>query len=362
MPVNIRRMLPVFLFGCISLLSASEGAHTPEKRSAAADTVSFYTNYIVTAEASAQSPEEVRHHPSGGIQAQRNAEAAAKDNLMRVCGKLIVDGEHTVADLYAQNDAFGHAVSGAVSSARLMSVGHAANATVTVRMGLPLTGANGIMHEAILSLAVTRSIEYGKLFPALPPELAGTNFTGLIIDARDIDAACAFFPSLFDTRGVLVYGIPYVDQRAAAHNGLVRYVRGVGEVDRMLTRMKNLAALNAIAAKATRLIEITAEAEHMKFIEDVSHFMISKTVLEKTKEMNRIKFAEEFIKRAKLEHEKKLDTTWRLGRNPYRIVGWRTRGLNRCDIIIDDYDARIIVGNAKLQSALRECRAVIIVP
>ncbi len=50
-----------------------------------------------------------------------------------------------------------------------------------------------------------------------------------------------------------------------------------------------------------------------------------------------------------------------IGRNPYNVVAWRTRGRLSSDLVIGNEDASIIMSGAKLKSALKNCKVVFII-
>lgn len=50
-----------------------------------------------------------------------------------------------------------------------------------------------------------------------------------------------------------------------------------------------------------------------------------------------------------------------IGKNPYNIVAWRTRGRLSSDLVIGNEDASIIMSGDKLKSALKNCKVVFII-
>lgn len=50
-----------------------------------------------------------------------------------------------------------------------------------------------------------------------------------------------------------------------------------------------------------------------------------------------------------------------IGKNPYNIVAWRTRGRLSSDLVIGNEDASIIMSGTKLKSALKNCKVVFII-
>ena len=50
-----------------------------------------------------------------------------------------------------------------------------------------------------------------------------------------------------------------------------------------------------------------------------------------------------------------------LGKNPYNVVAWRTRGRLSSDLVIGNEDASIITSGAKLKTALKNCKVILII-
>ncbi len=50
-----------------------------------------------------------------------------------------------------------------------------------------------------------------------------------------------------------------------------------------------------------------------------------------------------------------------IGKNPYNVVAWRTRGRLSSDLVIGNEDASIIMSGDKLKSALKNCKVVFII-
>lgn len=50
-----------------------------------------------------------------------------------------------------------------------------------------------------------------------------------------------------------------------------------------------------------------------------------------------------------------------IGKKPYHVVAWRTRGRNSADLVIGNEDASIILSSSKLKNAINNCKVVFII-
>ena len=50
-----------------------------------------------------------------------------------------------------------------------------------------------------------------------------------------------------------------------------------------------------------------------------------------------------------------------IGKKPYNVVAWRTRGRLSSDLVIGNEDASIIMSGVKLKTALKNCKVVFII-
>lgn len=360
-------MLRAVVFLACSLLMGSPAAHSPLMRSLSRGEIVF-SNYTVYAEGTAL--------PTAGprmavrVQTQRAAEETAAANLIASASGIIVSADTTVADLAAVS-AFHRGLLASFAKYALVSVRFHTNESVTVRLSVPLLGKDNLIARARESLLLDAQARSGVIPPIVQAE-AGTNFTSLIIDARDVNPEPALFPAVYDDTGMLLYGVAFADGAAVIKHGLVSYISASGmdhdhvrEVERLrelhaLSRALRPVLLERDMRKKERGLEsFAAGSAKQRWAKDVAQ-SIDRTMQLRTSVNNKVLAIDESIKREVSASEKKLKNS-RWGYAPYYAVAWRIRGAKRCDIVIAPDDGRVILGNRSLASAMKDCRVGIII-
>ncbi|MEK6796471.1 MAG: hypothetical protein AABZ39_16960 [Spirochaetota bacterium] len=364
----MHKYLCAFVFLACSLLLGSAPAHRTLTRILSRGEIVF-SEYTMYAEGKAQAKVD------GPLQAvrirtQRTAEETAAANLLASASGIIVSADTTVGDLAASSEV-NRRILRSLSRYSLVSVNFLTNEAVSVRLSVPLLGADNLIaitRESTLNDALART---GTVTPKTYQE-AGTNFTSLIIDAHDVNAECALLPAIYDTAGTLIYGIAYADGASVSRHGLVSYLSSSGIDNDYISDMEKLRELHALARalkpillerdlrKKERALEVfDASAEKTRWAKSVAE-SIDRTMHMRTSVNNKATTIDEAIRRATKDIEKRLKGT-RFGYAPFFVTAWRVRGAKKCDLVIAPDDGRIVLGNRTLLAAMKECRVAIIV-
>ena len=173
----------------------------------------------------------------GTPQARPNALRAAKldayRNLLEVINGVRVDSSTTVKDFAVESDIINTQVQGIVKGAQAMEPEYLSDGTVEVTVRMPLSGnfASVIIPKLLekrlaptpapVAPAALAAPAAAPAAPAAPPEV----FTGLVVDARGIQARPAMSPRIIDEKGVEVYGSMNVEREYAVQQGMSGYAR-----------------------------------------------------------------------------------------------------------------------------------------
>jgi hypothetical protein len=174
--------------------------------------------------------------------ALRAAQLDAYRNLLEVVKGVRVTSESYMGDFVTKSDEVRAAVSGLVRGAQIVKKEYLSDGTVEVTMRMSLSGA---LMQVILpkvvevektekppvvmppkqSIEVAPEKEEVTTVPPAPKAPAGVVYTGLVIDARGIQARPAMSPKILDENGQEVYGSMQVDREFAVQQGMSGYAR-----------------------------------------------------------------------------------------------------------------------------------------
>jgi hypothetical protein len=162
--------------------------------------------------------------------ALRAAKIDALRNLLEITKGVQVDSTTTVKDFTVESDVINTQVNGLVKGAVVMDQQYMSDGTVEVRLRMPLYGD-------LARIIVPASIEKRKEMkepekPAVPAPLAAAPpapvvYTGMVVDARGIQARPAMLPRIFDQDGKEIYGSANVDREFAVQQGMSGYARNL---------------------------------------------------------------------------------------------------------------------------------------
>jgi hypothetical protein len=213
------------------------------------------------------------------LMALRAAKVDALRNLLEITKGVQVDSATSVKDFTVESDVINTQVSGLVKGAVVVDQQYLSDGTVEVRLRMPLYGN---LAQIIMPLAIAKPpaapapSEPVAPAPAVTASAAPIAYTGMVVDARGIQARPAMSPRVFDEDGKEVYGSSNVDREYAVQQGMSGYAR-----DLTAAQSNQRVTANPVTVKALRtngpgksdLIisnadaqQIRASAENMTFM------------------------------------------------------------------------------------------------
>jgi len=215
--------------------------------------------------------------------AMRAAKVDAYRNLLEITKGVQVDSATTVKSFTVESDVINTQVNGLVKGAQVVKTDYMSDGTVEVTLRIPLYG--GILAQTIMPLAIAK--------PPVPPApsvleapapaitapaapAAPVAYTGMVVDARGIQARPAMSPRVFDEDGKEVYGSANVDREYAVQQGMSGYARDLNAAQsnqRVTVNPITVKALKTSGPGKSDLIisnadaqQIRASAENMTFM------------------------------------------------------------------------------------------------
>ena len=218
--------------------------------------------------------------------ALRAAKVDAYRNLLEITKGVQVDSATTVKDFTVESDVINSSVSGMVRGAEVVKTEYMSDGTAEVTLRISLYG-NGNLAKIIMPSAMAKppappapsepaAPVPAAPIPAITAPAAPVAYTGMVVDARGIQARPAMSPRVFDEDGKEVYGSSNVDRVYAVQQGMSGYAR-----DLTVAQSNQRVTANPVTVKALRtngpgksdLIisnadaqQIRASAENMTFM------------------------------------------------------------------------------------------------
>ncbi len=169
-------------------------------------------------------PERYMGKPNARPMALRAAKVDAYRNLLEITKGVRVDSTTVVKDFTVESDVINAQVEGLVKGGKVVNQEYMSDGTVEVTVRMPLSGG---FSQIIIPRALDRRRE-AVLPPAAPPAAPapkGEVYTGMVIDARGLQARPAMSPKILDENGKEVYGSMNVDREYAVQQGMSGYAR-----------------------------------------------------------------------------------------------------------------------------------------
>ncbi len=164
-------------------------------------------------------PEKYFGKPQARVMAQRSAQLEAYRNLLEVVKVIRVDTALVVKDFMSISENVRTRVEELVKGAKVVRRDYLADGTVEVTVSLSLRGD---FAEMVLPI-VSPGMQSSGAAPVTQP--APNALTGLIVDARNIQARAALFPKIVDENDQDVYGFTMVDRDYVIQQGMSGYLK-----------------------------------------------------------------------------------------------------------------------------------------
>jgi hypothetical protein len=218
--------------------------------------------------------------------ALRAATVDAYRNLLEITKGVRVDSTTTVKDFTVESDVINTQVDGLVKGAVVVDKQYMSDGTVEVKVRMPLYGN-------LSKIMIPVSIERRKMVPppetpappvppapvaAAPvtPATPSMAYTGMVVDARGIQARPAMSPRIFDEDGKEVYGSANVDREYAVQQGMSGYARDLTAAQsnqRVTNSPITVKALRTGGAGKADLIISNADAQQIRATAENASFM-----------------------------------------------------------------------------------------
>ena len=167
-------------------------------------------------------PERYIGKPQARPLALRAAKVDAYRNLLETTKGVRIDSATVVKDFTVESDVINAQVEGLVRGAKAVSQDYLSDGTVEVTVRMPMVGG---FAQVIIPKALEKKPKVAP--PAAPAGSvpAGDVFTGMVVDARWLQARPAMAPKIIDENGKEVYGSMNVDKEFAVQQGMSGYTR-----------------------------------------------------------------------------------------------------------------------------------------
>ncbi len=176
---------------------------------------------IVTAKGIGAPPEKYYGKPQARPAALTAAKYVAMRNLLEIINGVRIDSTTTVKDFAVSSDIIYSKVNGMVRGARIIKQEYMSDGTVEVTVQMSLRGG-------FSQLVLPRDIQQVEsIKPMKPAKTESLVFTGLIVDARGLNARPAMSLKILDESGGQVYGSAYVSREYAVQQGMSGYAKDV---------------------------------------------------------------------------------------------------------------------------------------
>lgn len=216
--------------------------------------------------------------PSARPMALRAATVDAYRNLLEITKGVQVDSATTVKDFTIESDVINAQVSGMVNGAQVVDKQYMSDGTVEVKVRMPLYGN---LAKVILPAEMAKppappapSEPVAPAPAAAPP--APVVYTGMVVDARGIQARPAMSPRIFDEDGKEVYGSANVDREFAVQQGMSGYARDLTAAQsnqRVTANPVTIKALKTSGPGKSDIIISNADAQQVRASAENATFM-----------------------------------------------------------------------------------------
>jgi hypothetical protein len=207
-------------------------------------------------------PEHLYGKPNARPMALRAATVDAQRNLLEIMQGVRIDSATSVRDFTVESDVIKSQVEGMVRGAQMVSKDYLSDGTVEVTLRVPMAGSfSQIIIPKVMENQASKPVPPAAAAPPPPPppappapEAASAPappaatpgaapvtappaapvaaaptppavYTGLVVDARGIQARPAMSPRIIDEEGKEIYGTANVERDYAVQQGMVGYAR-----------------------------------------------------------------------------------------------------------------------------------------
>jgi len=159
----------------------------------------------------------------GKALARRAAVIDAQRNLLETTKGVQIDSSSRMEDNMITSDVVSSRVSGIVKGAKIVLEEDrmAIDGSYIVIMQLNMYGSDSLA-SVVFDASRTAQQPFPQPAPSYRPASFG-GYTGLIVDARNLNLKSSFSPRVYDEAGNIIYGNKYIDPDFAISQGMVDY-------------------------------------------------------------------------------------------------------------------------------------------
>lgn len=174
-------------------------------------------------------PEWAYGKPQARPMALRAAQLDAYRNLLEVVQGVRIESSTTVKNFMVTDDTIRGQVDGMIRGAQIVKKEYMSDGTVEVTLEMSLKGG---FAQLVLPQNVKQIEPIKTSIPEPPPEpetapTKSNEFTGLVVDARGLNAKPAMSPKILDENNQEVYGAAFVSREYAVQQGMSGYSKNI---------------------------------------------------------------------------------------------------------------------------------------
>ncbi|MDP3098572.1 MAG: hypothetical protein Q8M86_11525 [Syntrophales bacterium] len=223
--------------------------------------------------------------PQARPMALRAGQVDAYRNLLEVVNGVRVDSTTTIKDFTVESDIINTQVQGIVKGAKTMKQEYLSDGTVEVTVRMPMAGNFAAVivprilerrQAAPMPATPQAPAPAAPQAPAASPASGGEVFTGLVVDARGIQARPAMSPRIIDEKGQEVYGSMNVEREYAVQQGMSGYARDLTAAQsnaRVTNSPVSVKGLKTEGAGRSDIVIANADAEKIRASGDNQSFL-----------------------------------------------------------------------------------------
>ncbi len=202
--------------------------------------------------------------------AVRAATVVARRNLLELIKGVSIDATTTVNNYMTADDTVVSQVRGYLQNTRVLDTAYMSDGSVEVTVGIGLRGD-------FADVIIPKTTPFGsKEPPQIGQPVEGVAYTGLVVDARGLEAKPAMTPRIVDEEGEVIYGAAYVDRKFAVEQGMAGYAKDLKAAAanaRVGDRPYLVKAVRAEGPAQTDLVIKTEDAQALKSMSGTLTFL-----------------------------------------------------------------------------------------
>lgn len=188
-----------------------------------------WTSGIIRAVGVGAPPENYYGKPEARPMALRAAKMDAYRNILEVIQGVRIQSSTTVKNFMMSDDSISAQVNGMVRGAQVAKQEYMSDGTVEVTLEMNLNGgfAQLVLPEDIKQVEPIQGSTTASSSTQTNKKDAAVTYTGLVVDARGLDAKPAMSPRVLDENGQEVYGAAFVSREYAVQQGMSGYSKNI---------------------------------------------------------------------------------------------------------------------------------------